>query len=62
MEQKLARQEFEKDYENLKDRIERAQLDVISIHKSMNKRDSTIVQDITQSIDEIVHSVISLEE
>ena len=46
----------------LKERIQAAQEEVVAIHKSMNKRDSTLVQDITQSIDDIVHSVISLDK
>ena len=35
--------------------------EIVDIHKFMNKRDSTLVQDITQSIDDIVHSILTLE-
>ena len=47
---------------DLKERIQKARDDVVSIHKAMNKRDSTIVQDITQAIDEIVHNVVTLPD
>lgn len=61
IEQKIMRKEFDENYQKLKKLIAKAKDDVVQIHKDMNSRDSTIVQDITQYIDEIVHSVQLLD-
>lgn len=55
------RKEFEDSYKKLKKLIVKARADVVQIHKDMNSRDSTIVQDITSYIDEIAHSVQTIE-
>ena len=51
---------FEYDYDRLSGRLQEAQELVVQIHSQMNTRDSTIVKDIKEKIDDVVHTVISI--
>ena len=52
---------FEDDCTKMIEQISDVKKDIVGLHKAMNKRDSTLVQDITQSMDDIVHSIFILE-
>ena len=60
--QKKHIKEFKETCEELDNMIKDAREDLVQIHKSMNNRDSKLVQDITQQIDDIVHSIITLDK
>ena len=55
--QRQAKEDFEKLFDKLTDKITRVKKDAISLQKQINKRDSTIVPDLTKSIEEIIHQV-----
>ena len=57
MEQRLQQNQFQLEAKKLEQRILEAKKGVIEIHKKMNKRDSNVVQDISELIENIVHGV-----
>ena len=61
-EQKQLRNQFDDIFKEVTGMLRQAEEDVKTVHKTMNARDSTIVQDITSQIDNIVHSIMTFPD
>lgn len=55
MGQKQVREDFERTYDRLIDKISIVKNDTIRLQKSINERDSTLVSELSRNIEEIIH-------